>query len=412
MKLLRLSSLSLVVMLALSGSAQAQTGVGDVPDDGPNPETVRVHLGPFLMDPKIEVPNIGVDTNVFNEPSNANPKQDFTATVSPSTNVWLRIGRSWLKVNIREDLVWFDKYASERSANGFYTVDWHLPLNRLVVDVEPNYVNTRDRPGFEIDARSQRSEYGAKVGIAVRAFSRTFLALTGSTDTINFDDVATFDGVNLREALNRTVTTGGIALRHQLTPLTTIALTANREQDRFEFSPLRDSNSTSVAASVSFDPHALLKGSASFGYRDFEPVLAGLPSYRGTIGSANLWYTLLGMTQFNFGFARDVAYSYDINEPYYLQTGFSGQIAQQIFGPVDLQARAGTQQLAYRDRVGVPIDVPNRTDYVRNYGAGIGYHFSSGLRIGFNVDHYHRTSDVDQFQYDDLKYGTAVTYVF
>lgn len=402
----------LIALAACSAPARAQTGVGDIPDDGPDPNTVEVHIGPFLMDPRIEVPNMGIDTNVFNEASNANPKQDFTATVSPTTNVWMRIGRSWLKVNIREDLVWFQKYTTERSVNSFYTVDWHLPLNRLIVDVEPHFLSARDRPGFEIDARSQRAEYGGKVGIAVRAFSKTFLAFTGSRDKVNFDSFATFDGISLREALNRTVTIGSIALRHQLTPLTTLAVTLGREQDRFEFSPLRDANSNSVSASVSFDPHALLKGNASFGYRNFQPVLAGLPAYQGSIASGNLSYTLLGMTQVSGGFTRDVQYSFDVTQPYYLQTGISGQIAQQIFGPVDLQVRGGTQQLAYRDRIGVAVDVPNRTDYVRTYGGGVGYHFSGGMRIGFNVDHYHRTSDVDQFQYDGLKYGTALTYVF
>lgn len=402
----------LIAFATLSGAARAQTGIGDIPDDGPDPNTVRVHIGPLLMDPRIEVPNMGIDTNVFNEASNANPKQDFTATVSPTTNIWMRIGRSWLKVNIREDLVWFQKYASERSANNFYTVDWHLPLNRLVVDVEPSYLKTRDRPGFEIDARSERQEYGGKVGIAVRMFAKTFLALTGSTDTVDFASTATFYDVNLRQELNRTITTGGIALRHQLTPLTTISLNATREQDRFEFSSLRDSNSTSVIANVSFDPHALLKGSASFGYRDFQPLAQGLPAYQGTIGTANLSYTLLGMTQFTMGFSRDIGYSYDINEPYYLQTGINGQIAQEIFGPFDVQVRGATAQLAYRDRVGGAVQVANRSDYVRSYGGGIGYHFSSGLRIGFNVDQQHRISDVSQFAYDGLRYGTTVTYAF
>ena len=401
--------MSLLTLLFLPVAAGAQTG----PEDGgPDPANVKVRIGPLMLNPRIEVPNIGVDTNVFNQTADQNPKKDFTATVSPITDLWLRVGRSWFRASIREDLVWFQTYASERSANAFYTVGWRMPFNRLVFDVEPDYVSTRDRPGFEIDARSQRTEWGAKSSVQVRVLSKTFLGVTASRVTTDFDSFATFDGVNLREALNRTVSTAGIVVKHQLTPLTTISLNIDREQDRFQFSPERDSNSTAFSGTVTFDPHALLKGNASFGYRDFQPVLPGLPPYQGPTMGGTLTYTLLGTTQFGFQFQRDVGYSYDVTQPYYVQTGVSGSMSQQIFGPFDAVVRAGTQQLAYRDQAGVTVDVPNRTDYVRSFGGGVGYHFSSGLRIGFNVDQQHRITDVAQFRYDGLRYGTSVTYAF
>jgi len=56
--------------------------------------------------------------------------------------------------------------------------------------------------------------------------------------------------------------------------------------------------------------------------------------------------------------------------------------------------------------------VASRTDVVHSYGGGIGYHFGRDVRIGFNIDHYSRTSDIAARKYDDLRYGTAVTYGF
>jgi hypothetical protein len=56
--------------------------------------------------------------------------------------------------------------------------------------------------------------------------------------------------------------------------------------------------------------------------------------------------------------------------------------------------------------------VLNRTDVVHSYGGGVGYHFGRDVRIGFNVDQYNRTSDIAARKYDDLRYGTAVTYGF
>jgi hypothetical protein len=408
------TSKHLVVALALLACASPRPASAQPmsADGAPDPEQVRIRIGPVWINPKISLSNFGIDTNVFNEPSDANPKRDFTLTVTPATDLWLRLGRSWLQLNVKEDVVWYQTYASERSANSNYTANWRMPLNRVLVTLSPTYLSTRERPGFEIDARSQRRELGGKGMVEVRALSKTFLGVNASWMRTDFDSVATFDGVNLRDALNRTVTTGGVSLRHQLTPLTALSVNVSREQDRFEFSSLRDSDSTRVTGAIAFDPYALIKGSATFGYRDFQPLSPGLPGYQGATAAVDLSYTLLGMTRFGVQAERDIQYSYYINQPYYLLTGISGSITQQIFGPFDGLVRAGAQRLAYQNRDGVFVDNVNRVDYVHTYGAGIGYRLSRDLRLGVNIDQMHRISDVSRRQYDGLRFGTSVTYGF
>lgn len=405
--LLQMATVFLLASAVLPASAAAQTE-----DGGPDPATVRLRIGPLWMNPRLELGNLGIDDNVFNEPEDQNPKRDFTATITPTTDVWMRLGRSWLQFNIREDIVWFQKYSGERSANNSYSLNWRMPLNRLIVTVSPNYQNTRERPGFEIDVRSRRTEYGGNASVEVRALARTFFGVTGSYKKVDYDQDAVFLGTNLHDELNRTETAAAVTARHLLTPLTTIRFNVGRQQDRFEFSPLRDSNSTDVGVSVMFDPHALLKGSASIGYRNFHPLVGGLPDYVGFTGLGDLSYVLLGATRFRVQFKRDVGYSYDINQPYYLETGVNGSIDQQVFGPFDVIARAGVTTLAYRDRAGAFVDRVNRVDYVHNYGGGIGYYMSRDLRLGFNIDQYRRISDVWERQYDGLRYGTSVTYAF
>lgn len=364
------------------------------------------------MNPRLELKNIGVDTNVFNEPEDANPKEDFTFTLTPAIDAWVRMGRSWFKFTIAEDLVWFQTYTEERSANAHYDLSWRLPLNRIAITLSPMFVSTNDRPGYEIDERAHHTEWGGKGAIDVRAFPKTSFGITGSYKKVTFDDAAIFEGASLSEQLNRTESTAGVAVIHQLTPLTRLTFNVDREQDRFSNSPLRDSDSTRGGASVSFDPHALLKGGASVGYRDFKPTDPTLAGYHGLVAAGDLSYTLLDSTRFQVQFTRDVQYSFDVNQPYYLQTGVNGSIAQQIFGPIDAIARAGTTKLAYQDRAGVTVAVPNRVDYNHTYGGGIGYHFSSGLRVGFNIDYYNRITDITQRRYNGLKYGASATYDF
>ena len=193
---------------------------------------------------------------------------------------------------------------------------------------------------------------------------RHFLASTATREKVEYDSHEVFLGSNLQEELGRVVTTAGVTVRQQLTPLTSVTFEGSDEQDRFEFSPLRNSDSRAISASVAFDPLALIKGRARVGYRDFKPVESGLPRYEGVTASVDLLYVLLNMTKFTVQAMRDVQYSYDVNQPYYLQTGVSGSITQQVFGPLDVVGRAGIQHLDYRDRAG-----RNRSREPRRRGA-------------------------------------------
>jgi len=128
--------------------------------------------------------------------------------------------------------------------------------------------------------------------------------------------------------------------------------------------------------------------------------------------AVDLTYVLLGSTRFQFGTTRDVQYSYDVNQPYYVQTGVTGSLTQQIFGPFDLQGRVGAARLAYRTREDVTVVDPNRVDHTRTFGLGLGYHMGADVRLAFNLDWNKRESVLTNRTYHGLRYGTAITYGF
>jgi hypothetical protein len=307
--------------------------------------------------------------------------------------------------------VWYQKFETQRGANTALDIAWRAPVGRTLVSISPRYLSTNERPGYEIDARVRRREYGVSGKVEVRTFARTFFGLTGSTLNVKYADDAFFNGSSLKQDLNRKTVGYGVVMRHEVTPLTSLSLEASRSEDRFELNPLRDADSTSINAGVSFDPHALVKGSASFGYRNFIPLTNELPPYKGPIGAVDLSYTLLGVTRFAVQWKRDINFSYDELQPYYLESGYIGTVTQQIFGPFDAQVRGGVQHLAYRTRAGVPVN-NDRTDDVTTYGGGIGYHFGQDARFGVNVEHQSRTSPVPVREFSALRYGISVTYGF
>jgi hypothetical protein len=384
--------------------------LAQTPTPGAPPSTVRVQAGPLFLNPLLGLNNIGIDNNVFNVPESEGPQRDFTMTVVPAVDLWLRFGRTWINSTVREELVYYQEFESERAANTNVRLNWMIPLNRLILNPGVVYLNTRERPGFEIDTRARRTDIGYNGTVELLVASKTYIGARGEVRTIEFQEGEEFDGTDLRDELNRTTTSGAVTVRYQATPLTALLFDLSRYQDRFEFSPDRDTDSTQFTAGLKFDPAALIKGSASAGYKNFRPIALAVPAYKGFIAGADISYVPLDSTRLTMTLGRDVQYSYDVNQPYYLQIGATGSISQQIFGPVDVVGRFGGERLEYRDRIGVPVSVRDRVDRVTTFGGGVGYHMGRDLRIGFNIDKQERTSAVDTKQYNGLRYGFTVTY--
>ena len=385
--------------------------------NAPSASQVKVRIGPILMNPAVTFGNVGVDENVFNEPTD--PKRDFTMTISPRTTVWLRFLGTWFTGVVNEDIVWYQKYASERSGNNTYSLNWKLPLTRVTVNTFASHTSTRERPGFEIDTRAQRSQNSYSAAVGLIFLTSTSLDFTASQDLTHYDEAATFENVNLHDQLNLTTTSIAVGLSKKVTPLTTASLSVSRKQDRFPFNPSRDVDSTEAGLALKFDAVALLKGNFTIAYTKLSPLSPDIiPGFSGLTLAANLSYTLYDVTKITFRADRAVQNSYDIANPYYVQTGFNLEISQQLLGRLDVVGRGGIEHLDYRDRLDgldQPDDMAARfrgTDRLVTYGVGVGYHLGRATRIGLNYDRTRRESVRESHRYERPNIGTSVTYDF
>lgn len=369
-----------------------------------------MRFGPLSLKSVLALSNIGVDTNVFNAADADRPQSDFTMTFTPTTNMWLRMGRTWVDGTIKVDWVYYRRFASERSANSTYSLGVSRTLNRFSFRGATTHLGTRERPGYEIDARSQRTETGLEGTLEFRALAKTSFALKAQRRRVEFDQAATFLDASLARELNRKISGNAFVVRHDLTPLTGLSLEIARDHERFEFSSFRDSASTRIAGRIAFQPLALINGGATVGYRRFTPLQSDVPAYRGAIATVGLSYALLGSTRLGLDLVREVQPSFQIDQPYYLETGVSGSVQRQVYRSFDALARISARRLAYRDRIGAAVQASNRTDLVRNFGIGAGYRLGADKRIGFTIDRQTRTSDVDRYRYAGLRYGMSVTY--
>ncbi len=387
--------------------ALAQTDAG-----GPDPSKIRVRIGPLLMNPTLSITNIGIDHNVFNDPPDKNPKDDFTLTLTPVSDFWLPAGSTWITASLSESLNWYQKYSSERNANTGYKLGWRVPGSFISLKLDSSYLNAHERPGFEIDTRAGRTESTFSGSLDFHALPKSFIGVTAARQQTRFADDADYQGTSLKTSLDRIDTAYGLSFRHELTPLTSFTITATRSNARFEFSPDRNTVSNSALIAVKFQPAALLVGGFSLGFDDFKPADSSLPGYQGFIGNLDLTYVLLGSTRFAVIGSRGVQYSFDFNQPYYLQSRIGGSVAQQIVGPFDVQVRGEFASLSYRNRAGAAVTVPDRDDRVTTVGLGVGYHIGKDLRLSFNVDQNNRDSQVADHQYRKFLIGSSLTYGF
>jgi hypothetical protein len=388
------------VALGASASAQSTSSVA--------PPSAR-SIGPLAIKPSVALTNVGIDSNVFNETDD--PKQDLTATIEPQVETWLRVGAARFKSRSRSGIVYYRDYRGERSVNADHEARLEFLFNRVRPFAEVSFLNSRQRPGYEIDTRARREETAVTLGSRIRLLGQTWLDVSAHRSRVAFDADATFFGTSLRDVLNRDVERASAAVRYPMTPYTTIVMLADAQRDRFQLSPDRDSNSLRILPGVEFDPRAVISGRAFVGYHRFDALGPDIPGYRGLNASLDLAYTLLRSTRASVRAERDVNYSMERVHPYFVLSGVNASITRVIVQPWDIQATWGRQRLDYVD-IGMSGTEAGRVDRVHRYGGGLGYRLSGDMRIGLDVDYYRRESDNAGRQYETLRAGTSVTYGF
>jgi hypothetical protein len=229
-----------LLAIAFSVLTDVRTALAQEPERPPDDSGVHLRVGPVTLYPTMALTNFGYDTNVFNQATDRAPKSDLTFTITPAVSVRLDAFRTQLVARVAEDLVWYQTYSSERAANNAVKAGWLIPFNRVSLKVNARHATLRDRPGYEIDARSQRTESDYDGLLEFRVRPKTFAGVSVQRQSTNYDKDAVFLDRNLQFELNRVTTGAGASLRYQLTPITSVSLTATHSQSRFEFSPLRD----------------------------------------------------------------------------------------------------------------------------------------------------------------------------
>ena len=404
----RMTIAALIVLAAGAADAQPKwtARVDEVRQD------VRLHAGPFYVKPSVILKELGTDSNVFN--AAGEPVSDFTFTVTPQAETFVPVARrALLKLTTAADLVYFADYDSERSVDPQIIARAEGYLTRLMLFGEAAYLNTRQRPNYEVDVRSRHVEDAITLGTELAITSRLLLTVQGRQSEVRYDadDVL---GTALQRTLNNQRDAVQVTARHLLTSLTTLASRFDVFRDRFEYSPVRDSRSYRVMPGVEFRPQALLNGSAYVGYRKFSPEHQEvLPDFAGLVADLGLSYTLLGATTFGATYRRDLTYSYEELQPFFIDNTVGASVRRALGARFDLMGGVDRHRYDYQRTLPADATVPNapqQVDTTWSYSASVGYRLRPETRLGFGVSYWQRDSTTRQFrEYDNLRVGITMT---
>jgi hypothetical protein len=352
------------------------------------PETRAVQLGPASVYPTIVLRDVGTDSNVYSE--STAPRSDLTYSLIPKLYAVVPVGNTRFVATGVGELVYFRTYEDQRSLTTQFDGRYEVTSPGFRPFVSAGLVSRGGREGYEIDARPRQTQKNVMAGADIDVTSLTAITAWASRSKTTFDEDEEYWSVSLADELNRSRNAVAAGARFRLTPLTTLLVAAELQQDRFDRVPLRDADSLRVGPSLAIDTGGTMSGDVSAGYRVFTPRDSSLGGYRGFVASGRLHYTLRSVTRFDVEVERDVDFSFDPNQPYYLESGGRLVVTQRVMGPLDVIGIADRRDLR-NQRVGT-ASFDGRHEVTSSLGGGVGFQIHTQMRLALTYERTERTS--------------------
>lgn len=370
----------------------------------------RYRLGSVFLTPRVQLKNLGVDSNVFAQEFEG--VSDTIIQLSPSLTIAPSAGRFRLSGLGSLDINRFLAQGSESSTDHYLAARLERDVGRVTLLGGGGVGRFRERFAFEETERIQRRERHVFAGLVLRPTTRLSGSFQGTRRVYEFPGDSSL-AVSIRQILDRTTLVGSFDARYEVTRLT--ALVASWETFRDRFANRLGSAPDEVSSSrgligLDFGPRAVVNGRLLAGLRSF-PEAGGVAKYRGLALLTNLGVPF-GWGRINGLLDRDVLYAVnrassaeDQRRNTYVWTRQRGDVTFAL--PARL---TGTVFVSHESaRFLLPFVVnrvsSTRTDRLWNVGGGLQRRVKASLRLGVGVDWQRRTSQFAGSSYSRVRYG-------
>lgn len=397
------SAVVLIMVTSGGGAAAQQSQLAVLPEEPPEVSFYR--FGPVLVNPRLSVPLIGRDSNAFNETTE--PREDFVVKLVPEVDLFTDVGLLRVAVRSGSTFTYFHRYDSERSIAEQVRGRVTARLSRFRPWVGGASVRSNERT-TEIDARANRTEREVAAGVQFEVSPLASLSVSANRLHVQFSEAERFRDTPLAGALDRSTDMVSAALRFQATPFTSLTFRGYTSRDEFAFDPARDSTARGGDVEVSFAPEAIIRGRVAIGFRQQDSDDPTVETFRGITGRGGLtttfrWRAILGVE-----YLRDLQYSFDRRDGYYVENGANAVYTQRVGGPFDVQARFSRSALNYDAS---DVRTP-RSEVLWTYQGGIGYSLESGSRFGIHYEVAEREGGLADRQFSRRRVFASFTYEF
>jgi hypothetical protein len=374
-------------------------------------EGARLRLGPFYLTPGLTIENIGVDNNVFLDAETQEPQSDFLISLAPSLRAALPLAsRALITIDLAPKGDYYWRLENARAFTPQTDARAELFLNRMDVFVSGFVRAGRIRPSYEIEKRIGQVSNNLTVGARYRPFPKLTLEASVFRDATAVDDDELFLGINLDDALSNYQSGVRVNASRKLTAKTTAGLAVDMSTSHFEASPEREGHRIRIAPGFSFARNALVAGTLNVGVLRFVPKSASLPDFTGVVADVNLSARLREANLLTVRWRRDLLYSFEPLQPYYVLSGLGASLRRQVVGRIDAIMSFDQFESSYRNRLDIE-DTPARVDTTRTYSGDLGVRLGRRSRIGLRVAKSSRDSTLRRERdYQATQLGLSYSY--
>ncbi len=357
-------------------------------------------LSPFFSE------QIEYESNVFQVPSHA--QGSVIIHEIPGFIADYTFGPHTLSAGGRADILNYLSLPAQNTVNYMGVTQLRLEYPRLLVNVRDDVVRTTEPPNSELTGPIASFTNTLKSQAEYRLTDRFSLgASAGWLHVFYPDDQAVGQDLNRNEYL----VTGSVFWH--FSPKADLGLNANFDREVFTDSSDRNVTNYGMTLSLRGELTAKLSSTFSVGFVDRIPDTGSQPGYFGVVMSGGFTYKPTERTTIVLLAERVPQESTFDNTPFYVSTGGSLSVSQQITSKLTATARVGGGVSNYpQKQETVSSQFEWRRDTFYGFGIGASYAIQPWLSVGVNYYHTGRNSNFDQNNFKDDKISGRVTVQF
>jgi hypothetical protein len=399
-RLIVLSNVLVMIVGFGTSSIQAQyyrTFVEELEHIG---RTAKWKVGPFRLASLFQIREVGYDNNLYY--SQMDPISDYTLTVSPRFEVYYP-ARGWFIFSLAEypEYVYYFQEKTERSLNNQFSPGLRLFIfNRFALSGHYRYQRTKTRSTSEFYFRVYETRQSYKGSFFLETKRRSALGFSGAIEKIRYDDV-TLPGEEtpIYQDLNRQEKNGTLEFYYGILGDSIFFITAGYSEYIFEYteSRWRDSFSYQAFSGARFPLFGRMRGVLSLGYKKLSPKYGGRGEFSGLVGNTNIDLRV-GRFAWRVQFIKDVNFSYDDNNVFYLEDRYMGGLSFYLSQRLRLDYDFIYAGESYPEPVQISLPdgsqvMINRRDTFRVQTVGIVFRITGATGIGIASHWWDRRSN-------------------